>query len=87
MSGGRVPDGGIDQIFANWGDPKSPPGKNSGARYIHNKSIWIRKRAPNAMNRDELGPLLSHLYDPLLISSATARTPSTCRYRGQDHQF
>ena len=22
---GRVPDGGIDQIFANWGDPQSPP--------------------------------------------------------------
>ena len=22
---GRLPDGGIDQIFANWGDP---PGKN-----------------------------------------------------------
>ena len=35
------------------------------------------------------GPLLSHLYDPLLTLSATVRTPSTGRRRrGKlDHQF
>ena len=27
---GQMPDGGIDQIFADWGDPQFPPGKNPG---------------------------------------------------------
>ena len=29
---GRVPEGGIDQIFANWGDHQSPQGKNPAFR-------------------------------------------------------
>ena len=30
---GRVPDGGIDQIFVKWGGPPAPPGaeKNPGS--------------------------------------------------------
>ena len=40
---------------------------NLGARHIK-EAIWIRKRAPNTMNRDE--GLISHVYDPLLAASA-----------------
>ena len=32
------------------------------------ESIWIRKRAPNTMNRDEGAHYLSHVYDPLLTT-------------------
>ena len=42
---GRVLDGGgIDQIFANWGDPQSPPGKNPGYRYCKTCISRIRKK-------------------------------------------
>ena len=61
---------------------------NARSRHIR-EAIWIRKRAPNTMNRDEGAHFLSHLYDPLLTSSATVRTPSTGRQRREklDHQF
>ena len=61
---------------------------NARSRHIR-EAIWIRKRAPNTMNRDEGAHFLSHLYDPLLTSSATVRTPSTGRHRREklDHQF
>ena len=39
------------------------------------ESIWIRKRAPNIMNRDK-GPTFLAIFDPLLTSSSTfSRTP------------
>ena len=39
-----------------------------GARRIK-EAIWIRKKAPNTMNRDEGAHFLSHVYDSLLESS------------------
>ena len=61
---------------------------NARSRHIR-EAIWIRKRAPNTMNRDEGAHFLSHLYDPLLTSSATVRTPSTGRHRREklDYQL
>ena len=37
------------------------------------ESIWIRRKSPNVMNRDEGNHILSHVYDPLI----TATAPST----------
>ena len=39
------------------------------------EAIWIRKRAPHTMNRDEGAHYLSHIYDPLLMSSTSSRAP------------
>ncbi|XP_072041401.1 uncharacterized protein [Amphiura filiformis] len=38
---------------------------NANIRRI-NESIWIRRRGPNVMNRDDGAHHLSHVYDPLL---------------------
>ena len=63
----------------NWQDAKVLCKEcNVRSRHIH-KFIWIRKRAPNSMNRDEGAHFLSHVYDPLLTSSSSTRTPSTGR--------
>ena len=54
----------------NWKDAKVLDKEcNTGARHIR-ESIWIRKRSPNTMNRDEGAHFLSHVYDPLLGASA-----------------
>ena len=39
----------------------------SDVRYIK-EAIWITRRAPNTMNRDEGAHYLSHVYDPLLAT-------------------
>ena len=39
----------------------------SDVRHIK-EAIWIRRRAPNTMNRDEGAHYLSHVYDPLLAT-------------------
>ena len=31
-------------------------------------AIWIRRRAPNTMKRDDWAHYLSHVYDPLLAT-------------------
>ena len=63
----------------NWQDAKVLCKEcNMRSRHIR-ESIWIRKRAPNTMNRDEGAHFLSHIYDPLLTSSSSTRTPSTGR--------
>ena len=43
---------------------------NHRSRLIR-EAIWIRKRAPHTMNRDEGPHFLSHIYDPLLTSSTS----------------
>ena len=39
------------------------------------ESMWIRRRGPQAMNRDEGAHFLSHPFDPFLTGS----TPSTAQ--------
>ena len=41
------------------------------------ESMWIRRRGPQAMNRDEGAHFLSHVFDPFLTGS----TPSTAGVR------
>ena len=63
----------------NWQDAKVLYKEcNARSRHIC-ESIWIRKSAPNTMTRDEGAHFLSHVYDPLLTSSSSTRTPSTGR--------
>ena len=60
-----------------------------------NFSLWqqpiggTRKRAPKTMNRDEGAHFLSYIYDSLLMSSASTRTPPIGRRQREkfDHQF
>ena len=49
---------------------------NTSIRRI-NESMWIRRRGPQAMNRDEGSHFLSHVFDPFL----TCSTPSTAGVR------
>ena len=49
---------------------------NASIRWIR-ESMWIRRRGPQAMNRDEGANFLSHVFDPFLTSS----TPSTVSVR------
>ena len=52
----------------NWQDAKILA-KECVADVRHIKeAIWIRRRAPNTMNRDEGAHYLSHVYDPLLAT-------------------
>ena len=52
----------------NWQDAKILE-KECVADVRHIKeAIWIRRRAPNTMNRDEGAHYLSHVYDPLLAT-------------------
>ena len=72
----------------NWQDAKVLCKEcNVRSRRIR-EAIWIRKRAPNTMNRDEGAHFLSHIYDPLLTSSKITRTPpSGDRRKEKSDQF
>ena len=68
----------------NWQDAKVLCKEcNTRSRHIR-EAIWIRKRAPHTMNRDEGAHFLSHVYDPLLTSSAPVRTPPSGDHRKLD---
>ena len=68
----------------NWQDAKVLCKEcNTRSRHIR-EAIWIRRRAPHTMNRDEGAHFLSHVYDPLLTSSVPVRTPPSGDHRKLD---
>ena len=50
----------------NWDDTKVLQKECDASTRFIRESIWIRKRGPAVMNRDEGAYHLSHVYDPLL---------------------
>ena len=57
----------------NWQDAKVLCKECNHRSRLIREAIWIRKRAPHTMNRDEGAHYLSHIYDPLLTSSTSTR--------------
>ena len=48
------------------------------------EAIWIRRKSPNVMNRDEGAHYLSHVYDPLIAEerSSAQRPQGAAQVRG-----
>ena len=53
------------------------------------ESMWIRRRGPQVMNRDEGAHFLSHVFDPFLTGSApsTAGVHSTGNRKDRSTSF